>query len=99
MYNGLIKHMEVQKYLELVNQGVQTDPQGIAKQLRLLKKMFPAEEMDKYTDLINKNEITQHPDFKSWSIEKGRLDFFNRVKRYMKQLWTRDEELERRNCP
>lgn len=89
-----------QRYLELLVTHQLDDQNYLLAVLKNLEELCHTK--DQYNELcylLSLKSINEHPDYSTWSIQKGRLDCFESLKVLMQDIFGADVAFERRKTP
>ena len=72
-YNSAIKLLKLQKLFEITEtQSINLDQNEIESQLKDIRNLLTKDEFKNLLNLLNQSSIRQNPEYKNWTINKGR---------------------------
>ncbi len=84
-----------QKYLELLDQQ-QLDKNIVVDALKSLESLCTKEVYNGLCYLLTLKQLSEHPDYAQWTVQRGRIDSFEAVKNVITHLFGHQEK---RRCP
>ena len=80
-YNSAIKLLKLQKLYETIETRCDNlNQEEIIKQLKDVKDFLKEEEFKDLINLLNKNSIKEIQEFNNWTVNRGRLKTFEKIK-------------------
>ena len=80
-YNSAIKLLKLQKLYETIETRCDNlNQEEIIKQLKDVKDFLKEEELKDLINLLNKNSIKDIQEFNNWTVNRGRLKTFEKIK-------------------
>ena len=80
-YNTSIKYIKLQKLYETIEtNSINLNQNEIESQLKDIHNFLEEDEFKDLLNILNQNSIRQNPEYKNWTINKGRLNTFNKIK-------------------
>ena len=94
-YNSAIKLLKLQKLFEITEtQSINLDQNEIESQLKDIRNLLTEDEFKNLLNLLNQSSIRQNPEYKNWTINKGRLDTFEKIKNLFRIIYPNEKREE-----
>ena len=91
-YNSAIKLLKLQKLFEITEtQSINLDQNEIESQLKDIRNLLTEDEFKNLLNLLNQSSIRQNPEYKNWTINKGRLDTFEKIKNLFRIIYPNEK--------
>ena len=95
-YNSAIKLLKLQKLYETIETRCDNlNQEEIIKQLKDVKDFLKEEEFKDLINLLNKNSIKDIQEFNNWTVNRGRLKTFEKIKELLGVIFPIDKEKEK----
>ena len=95
-YNSAIKLLKLQKLFEITEtQSINLDQNEIESQLKDIRNLLTEDEFKNLLNLLNQSSIRQNPEYKNWTINKGRLDTFEKIKNLFRIIYPNEKREEK----
>ena len=92
-YNSAIKLIKLQQIYETIETRFDNlNQEEIIKQLKEIKDFLKEEEFKDLLNLLNKNSIKDIPKFNNWTVNRGRLKTFERIKELFRVVYSNEKE-------
>lgn len=85
-YNQIAFLVGKQKYLELLDSH-QLDKNYVVDALKSLESICTKETYNGLCYLLTLKQLTDHPDFMQWTVQRGRMDCFEAVKNVLSHIF------------
>ena len=95
-YKKAISFLKLQKIYETIEiHSAGLDQEKIIAQLKDIKNFLNENEFRDLLDLLNKNTIKEIPEFQNWTVNRGRLKTFDKIKELFKVLYLNEKREEK----
>ena len=94
-YKKAMSILKLQRIYETIEtHSSDLNQEKIISQLKDIKNFLNENEFRDLLDLLNKNTIKEIPKFKNWTVNRGRLNTFNKIKELFKVVYSPQDKKE-----
>ena len=94
-YKKAMSILKLQRIYETIEtHSSDLNQEKIISQLKDIKNFLNENEFRDLLDLLNKNTIKEIPKFKNWTVNRGRLNAFNKIKELFKVVYSPQDKKE-----
>lgn len=95
-FTSAIYNLKLQKFFETTEtESINYDQKAIELQLKDIRNYSTDEQFKELLDLLNKNSIKENPKYKNWTINRGRLKTFEKIKEQLRVIFPINKEKEK----
>ena len=95
-FSSAIYSLKLQKFFEATEaDSINYNQKEIELQLKDIRNYSTEEEFKELLNLLNKNSIREEPKYKNWTINRGRLKTFEKIRKLLEVIYPVNKEKEK----